>query len=327
MSNPSTSKNIIFKTLVDDVALPLYPKTSVKQIQIDDDHNLSDMLVTMCNTIDDNTKKITSVENKSPELPDKVKQMLINLFAGAAYGNNKMTPVFEALCTEWGLTPSDEVLNNTLNILYNLENPVTFDPSKKQCIDTGIKLFENITDEQFTIMIDFSNGENASVSTEMRTVMHCMTEIQPWPGTAITVLPNTGNTIMATYNNQQILTKTTASTAFAGRNTKAVICFKGSQMRVVCPTAASMVYSGASEQDAVAAEAKPDTGWLDIKGMTTTVNEPLILGAYRDASGNVGRWFDGTINRFKVYSGICPDDMIQAFLNASVTPGDTTPNQ
>lgn len=322
-----TAKKIIFKTLVDDEALPLYPKTSVNQIQIDDDHALSDMLVTMCNTIDANSAKITSIENKSTELPDKVKQLLINLFAGAAYGNNKMTPVFNALCTEWGLTPSDEVLNNTVNILYNLENPVTFDPSKKQCIDTGIKLFENITDEQFTIMIDFSNGANASVGTEMRTVMHCMTEIQPWPGTAITVLPNTGNTIMATYNNQQILTKTTASTVFAGRNTKAVICFKGSQMRVVCPTAASMVYSGTSEQDAAAAEAKQDTGWVDIKGMTTTVNEPLILGAYKDASGNVGRCFDGTINRFKVYSGICSDDMIQAFLTTTVTPGDTTPNQ
>lgn len=322
-----TSKNIIFKTLVDDVALPLYPKTSVNQIQIDDDHKLSDMLVTMCNTISDNTKKITSVENKSPELPDKVKQLLINLFAGAAYGNNKMTPAFEALCTEWGLTPSDEVLNNTINILYNLENPVTFDPSKKQYIDTGIKLFENITDEQFTIMIDFSNGENATVGTTMRTVMHCMKEIQPWPGTAITILPNTGNAIMATYGSQQILTKTTASEPFAGRNTKAVICFKGSQMRVVCPTAASVVPSGTKEQDAVAAEAKPDTGWFTVNGMTTTVNEPLILGAYQEANGTTGRYFDGTINRFKVYSGICSDDMIQAFLNTTVTPGDTTPKQ
>lgn len=322
-----TSKNIIFKTLVDDAALPLYPKTSVNQIQIDDDHKLSDMLVTMCNTISDNTKKITSVENKSPELPDKVKQLLVNLFAGAAYGNNKMTPAFEALCTEWGLTPSDEVLNNTINILYNLENPVTFDSSKKQYIDTGIKLFENITDEQFTIMIDFSNGENATVGTTMRTVMHCMKEIQPWPGTAITILPNTGNAIMATYSSQQILTKTTASEPFASRNTKAVICFKGSQMRVVCPTAASVVPSGTKEQDAVAAEAKPDTGWFTVNGMTTTVNEPLILGAYQEANGTTGRYFDGTINRFKVYSGICSDDMIQAFLNATVTPGDTTPKQ
>lgn len=324
MSNPSTSKNIIFKTLVDDVALPLYPKTSVKQIQIDDDHNLSDMLVTMCNTIDANTKKITSVENKSPELPDKVKQMLINLFAGAAYGNGKMTPVFEALCTEWGLTPSDEVLNNTLNILYNLENPVTFDPSKKQCIDTGIKLFENITDEQFTIMIDFSNGANASVSaTDMGAVMHCMREASPWPGMAITVLNNSGNALLATYQNQQILTKTTSSTAFAGRNTKAVICFKGSQMRVVCPTAGKVADS-ASES---LSEAKPDTGWFNVKNMTTTVNETITLGAYKETNGTMGRYFNGTINRFKVYSGICPDDMIQAFLNTTVTPGDTTANQ
>lgn len=324
MSNPSTSKNIIFKTLVDDVALPLYPKTSVKQIQIDDDHNLSDMLVTMCNTIDANTKKITSVENKSPELPDKVKQLLVNLFAGAAYGNNKMTPVFEALCTEWGLTPSDEVVNNTLNILYNLENPVTFDPSKKQCIDTGIKLFENITDEQFTIMIDFTNGENASVSsTDHGTVMHCMREAQPWPGTAITVLSNSGNVLLATYNNQQILTKTTSSTAFAGRNTKAVICFKGSQMRVVCPTAGKV---GTSASESLA-EAVPDTGWFTVNGMTTTVNETITLGAYKETNGNTGRYFNGTINRFKVYSGICPDDMIQAFLNTTVTPGDTTPKQ
>ena len=81
----NTSKNIIFKTLVDDEALPLYPKTSVNQIQIDDDHGLSDMLVTMCNTISDNTTKITSIENKSPELPNNVKQLLINLFS-SVYG-------------------------------------------------------------------------------------------------------------------------------------------------------------------------------------------------------------------------------------------------
>lgn len=319
-----TSKNIIFKTLVDDVAIPLYPKTSVKQIQIDDDHSLSDMLVTMCNTIDGNTKKITSVENKSPELPDNVKQLLINLFAGAAYGNNKMTPAFQALCTEWGLTPSDEVLNNTINILYNLENPVTFDPSKKQCIDTGIKLFENITDEQFTIMIDFSNGANASVSsTDMGTVMHCMREASPWPGTAITVLNNSGDVLLATYQKQKILTKTTSSTAFAGRNTKAVICFKGSQMRVVCPTAGKMADSVSESLS----EAEPDTGWVNVDNMTTTVNETITLGAYKETNGTVGRYFDGTINRFKVYSGICPDDMIQAFLNTTVTSGDTTPKQ
>ena len=85
MSSSSTSKNIIFKTLADDAALPLYPKTSVNQIQIDDDHSLSDMLVTMCNTISDNTTKITSVQNKSPELPTNVKQLLINLFS-SVYG-------------------------------------------------------------------------------------------------------------------------------------------------------------------------------------------------------------------------------------------------
>ena len=319
-----TAKKIIFKTLVDDEALPLYPKTSVNQIQIDDDHALSDMLVTMCNTIDANSAKITSIENKSTELPDKVKQLLINLFAGAAYGNNKMTPAFEALCTEWGLTPSDEVLNNTLNILYNLENPVTFDPSKKQCINTGIKLFENITDEQFTIMIDFSNGANASVSaTDMGAVMYCMREAQPWPGMAITVLSNSGNALLATYQNQQILTKTTSSTAFAGRNTKAVICLKGSQMRVVCPTAGK---AGASASESLS-EAAPDTGWFTVNGMTTTVNETITLGAYKETNGTMGRYFNGTINRFKVYSGICPDDMVQAFLNTTVTSGDTTPNQ
>ena len=315
MSNPSTSKNIIFKTLVDDVAIPLYPKTSVKQIQIDDDHSLSDMLVTMCNTIDGNTKKITSVENKSPELPDNVKQLVINLFAGVANGNDKLTPVFEALCAEWGLTPTDDTPNTSFKILYNLENPTTFDPSKKNYIDTGIKLFDNITDEKFTIMIDFSNGDNASVSsTEIGTVMHCMTETSPYPGVAISILTDSGNAKLATYGSQQILTKTTSSTAFAGRNTKAVICFKGSQMRVVCPTAGAVA---TSESDSLV-ENKQDTGWFDVSGMTTTVAETLIFGACKETNGAMDKYFNGTINRCKVYSGICSDDMIQAFLNTTI---------
>lgn len=323
MSNPSTSKNVIFKTLVDDVALPLYPKTSVNQIQIDDKHALSDMLVTMCNTIDANTKKITSVENKTPELPDNVKQLLINLFAGAAYGNEKMTPVFNALCTEWGLTPTDNKFDNSVRILYNLENPVTFNPNEHKHIDTGIKLFENITDEKFTIMIDFSNAKDAYIddATEMRTVMHCMTEAEPWPGVSITVHGTTGHAIMATYGDKQVLTKTTASTPFYGRNTKAVICFNGSRMRVVCPTAGKV---GTSDVASLF-EDKPDTGWFDVTGMTTTINETLILGAYKETSGTMGRYFNGTINRCKVYSGICSDDMIQAFLNVT-EPSVNTPS-
>lgn len=321
MSNPSTSKNVIFKTLVDDVALPLYPKTSVNQVQIDDTHALSDMLITMCNTIDDNTKKITSVENKSPELPDNVKQLLINLFAGAAYGNEKMTPVFNALCTEWGLTPTDDKLDNSVNILYNLEDPVTFVPSEHKHIDTGIKLFENITDEKFTIMIDFSNGENAYIGgdSEKRTVMHCMKEVEPWPGVAITVHGNSGHAILDTYGTTQVLTKTTASTPFYGRNTKVVICFNGTQMRVVCPTAgkaANATYESLYED-------KPDTGWFDVTSMTPAISETIILGAYKEADGTMGRYFDGTINRFKVYSGICPDSVIQEFLNTTVPPLDT----
>lgn len=322
MSSSSTSKNIILKTLVDDVALPLYPKTSVNQIQIDDDHALSDMLITMCNTIDDNTKKITSVENKSPELPNNVKQLLINLFAGAAYGNEKMTPVFNALCTEWGLTPTDDKLDNSVNILYNLENPVTFVPSEQKYIDTGIKLFESITDEKFTIMIDFSNGKNAYISdsdTSMRTVMHCMKEVDPWPGVTINVHGYSGHAIMATYGTRQVLTKTTASTPFSGRNTKAVICFNGTRMRVVCPTAgkaANKTYESLYED-------KPDTGWFDVNSMTPAINETIILGAYKETDGTMGRYFDGTINRFKVYSGICPDSMIQEFLNTTVPPLDS----
>lgn len=322
MSNPSTSKNIVFKTLVDDVTLPLYPKTSVNQVQIDDTHALSDMLVTMCNTIDDNTKKITSVESKSPELPTNVKQLLINLFAGAAYGNKKMTPVFEALCNEWNLTPTDGDPSDSVHILYELESPVTFDPSKKQCIDTGIKLFENITDEKFTIMIDFSNGENATVSsTEMGTVMHCMRETSPWPGMVISILSGNGNAKLSTYRNQQILTKTTASTPFAGRNTKAVICFRGQQMRVVCPTAGAVDTS----ESASLAENKADTGWFYVSDMSTTISDTLILGAYKETNGTTGRYFNGTINSCKVYSGICSDDMIQEFLNTTVDFGDNTP--
>lgn len=317
-----TSRNIIFKTLVDDEALPLYPKTSVNQIQIDDDHALSDMLVTMCNTISDNTTKITSFENKSPELPNNVKQILINLFAGAAYGNKKMAPMFEALCNEWGLTPSDDISSGSVNILYELEAPVTFDPSKKQCIDTGVKLFENITDEKFTIMIDFSNGENATVSsTEMGTVMHCMRESSPWPGMVISILSDSGNAKLSTYRNQQILTKTTSSTPFAGRNTKAVICFRGQQMRVVCPTAGAADTS----ESASLAENKQDTGWFYVSDMTTAIDDTLILGAYKETNGTTGRYFNGTINSCKVYSGICSDAMIQAFFDTTVAFGDNTP--
>lgn len=273
------------------------------------------MLVTMCNTISDNTKKITSVENKSPELPDNVKQLVINLFAGVANGNDKLTPVFEALCAEWGLTPTDDARIFLSRFCIILKIQPLLIRVKNDPLTTGIKLFKNITDEEFTIMIDFSNGENASVSsTEMGTVMHCMTETSPYLGVAISILTGSGNARLSTYGSQQILTKTTSSTAFAGRNTKAVICIKGSRMRVPCPTAGAVA---TSESESLA-ENKPDTGWFDVSGMTATIDETLILGASKETNGTMDKYFNGTINRFKVYSGICPDDMIQYFLNITV---------
>ena len=62
---------------------------------------------------------------------------------------------------------------------------------------------------------------------------------------------------------------------------------------------------------------------VDVTGMTTTINETLILGAYKETNGTMGRYFNGTINRCKVYSGICSDDMIQAFLNVTEPSVDT----
>lgn len=141
-------------------------------------------------------------------------------------------------------------------------------------VDTGIALLnsDNIN-KDWTMLLDVKSN-----STEnLRVIIHCMTESYPYPGLALDI-NNGGLRLVLPNNTKQVLRE-----ADTNRN-KLVITKSGNTFTV---------YNESMEQ---LGTNTPDT--------ITTLNQTLLLGAYQDTSGGKGRFFNGTIHRFKLVEGV-----------------------
>lgn len=254
-------------------------------------------------------------------ISDTEKGLIVKLLRNAAYGSSEMQETLNSLCTCWGVAlDGDETEEPPL--VYELEKATVFAPASASIVDTGIKLFEDITDPQWTILLDYTNGSLvSSTAANKYCVMHCMDENEPWPGISLANMSGSaGNSQLNIYNSRQNLTANDTN-AFAGRNTKVAVFIKGSTFRTLCKTA------GAPYDEKNAALKAVSDDWYPVKDMTTTVSQTLILGGYRAADGSYGRYFDGTINALKIYKGICSEKTATAFINTSdsgQTPEEVT---
>lgn len=252
---------------------------------------------------------VTSVSGGTGDgITDAAKSYILALFENAAYTNSTMLATCNALKAEWGMgsgttvtpsqpeTPSTPVTVPGETAVYELTKATDFKIAEGKYIDTGVKLFEDISAQPtWTILLestDFSRLKNLSTSPVM---FHCgakeadgFISIMAWQN---------GGVHFNLYGVDKLL-------GWFGGSTSAYLrmCLqiKGNQYKLKL-------------------EMKNDTeegSWTDIPNYSKNIDATLLLGAYRDDNGTIGRFWEGNLNKFAVYSKLLTDEQIKTFMEA-----------
>ena len=250
------------------------------------------------------------LRNAASGLSDEERGLILALFRHAVYDNGEMLPHYNALAALWSgsslpdvpptpsqpETPSTPVTVPGETAVYELTTPTDFKIAEGKYIDTGVKLFEDISAQPtWTILLestDFSRLKNLSTSPVM---FHCgakeadgFISIMAWQN---------GGVHFNLYGVDKLL-------GWFGGSTSAYLrmCLqiKGNQYKLKL-------------------EMKNDTeegSWTDIPNYSKNIDATLLLGAYRGDDGTIGRFWEGNLNKFAVYSKLLTDEQIKTFMEA-----------
>lgn len=169
------------------------------------------------------------------------------------------------------------------SLSYELANETVFNGTDT-FVDTGIALLNvDNANKDWTMLLDFTSN---SVENS-RVILHCMREGYPYPGLSLNFFDN--NLRLVLPNNA----KRELGRANTNRN-KLVITKSGNTFTA---------YNANMEQiDATT----PDN--------INTVEQTLLLGSYQDTNGGKGRFFNGTIHKFKLVEGVMSREDCLAWL-------------
>ena len=250
------------------------------------------------------------LRNAAAGLSDEERGLILALFRHAVYDNGEMLPHYNALAALWSGSslpdvpptpsqpekPSTPVTVPGETAVYELTTPTDFKIAEGKYIDTGVKLFEDISAQPtWTILLestDFSRLKNLSTSPVM---FHCgakeadgFISIMAWQN---------GGVHFNLYGVDKLL-------GWFGGSTSAYLrmCLqiKGNQYKLKL-------------------EMKNDTeegSWTDIPNYSKNIDATLLLGAYRDDNGTIGRFWEGNLNKFAVYNKLLTDEQIKTFMEA-----------
>ena len=169
---------------------------------------------------------------------------------------------------------------------YSLAEPTAFNGSSDY-IDTGVQLFDTAKD--FTIICE---AEFSKLTSNSICLFHCLNEASPWPGLSI----DGSNGVRICYTGSSSLT-----TAISDRTAVSALA-----IRYVDGVMDAIRYRNTSGDIVTHAVAGAP--------IYTKVTQNLLLGAYQTTAGVKGRFFNGTISRFDVYSNALSDEQIEVLL-------------
>ena len=177
--------------------------------------------------------------------------------------------------------------------LYELPGETVFTAGTDTIIDTGLKLFADIsTKPKYTFLFDVTGGQNMTTNNstgETCVLAHCMEESNPWPGFVLHVC---GNYFVMQAN-------------MYGSKFEFADNMKGQNLRC------ALVVDGANWYYASNAGSGESTA---ISNYTAAVAKSLIIGGYQQSDGTHGRFFDGTLHSFKVLQGAYSMEECQAWV-------------
>lgn len=248
------------------------------------------------------------LRNAASGLSDEERGLILALFRHAVYDNGEMLPHYNALAALWSgsslpdvpptpsqpETPSTPVTVPGETAVYELTKATDFKIAEGKYIDTGVKLFEDISAQPtWTILLestDFSRLKNLSTSPVM---LHCgakeadgFISIMAWQN---------GGVHFNLYGVDKLL-------GWWGGSTSAYLrmCLqiKGNQYKL------KLNYDTA------------ESSWTDIPNYSKNIDATLLLGAYRNDNGTIERFWEGNLNKFAVYSKLLTDEQIKTFMEA-----------
>ena len=160
------------------------------------------------------------------------------------------------------------------NTIYELSEPTTFNGTSDY-IDTNIQLFSSSNvNMDWTMLLDFTSN----TAEDNKVILHCMRESSPYPGMVIQS-SSSGSFRIVLPNSNNIYTANSDATRH-----KFVITKSGNTFTL---------YNESMEQIGVST---PDN--------ITAIDQTLLLGAYQKTNGTKGRFFTGTIHKFKLVSSV-----------------------
>ena len=251
------------------------------------------------------------LRNAASGLSDEERGLILALFRHAVYDNAEMLPHYNALAAIWSgsslpdvpptpsqpETPSTSVTVPGETAVYELTTPTDFKIAEGKYIDTGVKLFEDISAQPtWTILLDstdFSRLKNLSTSPVM---FHCGAKEA-----------DGFMSVMAWLNGAVVFDLYGAQTQFGwwGGSTTAYLrmCLqiRGNQYKLSYDSKQTPMSEGS---------------WTDIPNYSKNIDATLLLGACRNDDGTIGRFWEGNLNKFAVYNKLLTDEQIKTFMEA-----------
>ena len=204
-------------------------------------------------------------------------------------GSNTFT-IDEIKDLEFSINGTSYKINKTepaSSLLYELPQETTFNGTSDY-IDTGVALLS--TDQDFTIVLDVIASQ--SQTNSQSTLVHCMHEVDPYPGLSI----------MKSGDDSGFYIPRGSNASMIGLNPNLIP--KNIRTKVVIT------------KEGTAFNAYSSNGFAGSSTYThSQVNENLLIGAYQQTNGDKGRYFSGTVYDFKIYNKVFTSQEKDSYLD------------
>ena len=223
--------------------------------------------------------------------PEGIATVNNGLVKAVSNGETVITATCGTKSATCNVTVSNLVNEPTIN--YELAEPLVCDGTSTYK-DTNIKLLssDNIN-KDWTMLIEFTPAQLPI--SGYNSIVHCMNEDSPFPGMNIDI--NNDNRRVTLPNNNVI-------------DKGLVVINKPIYYALVKQGKLFTLYDNIGT---VLGSVEPTNDII-------SVNQTLLLGAYQDTSGNKGRYFNGTINKFKLIEGIYTVPQIKQYFGVAENP-------
>lgn len=238
-------------------------------------------------------------------LSDEERGLILALFRHAVYDNGEMLPHYNALAALWSGsslpdvpptpsqpdTPSTPVTVPGETAVYELTTPTVFKTAEKKYIDTGVKLFADISAQPtWTILLDSTDFASLKGLASSAALFHCGTSDD---SNLRVIAWSNGGVYFNLYGvDTQLGWWVGSSSAYL----RMCLQIRGKQYKMSYDTT--------------------EGSWTDIPNYSAHIDATLLLGAYREDNGTIGRFWEGNLNKFAVYNKLLTDEQIKTFMEA-----------